>query len=324
MNKHSNLISEAKNVFEIEIRSIKEVQDSINNDFLEIVNLIDRCRGKLVVTGIGKSGHIGRKISSTMSSLGTPSFFLNPTDALHGDLGMIQNQDIVIVFSYSGETEEIIKLIPYIKSIGSKLICITGKKASTLVKYSDINYIFPNLVEACNMNLAPTSSTTAMLVFGDALAICLSNLHGFTEKHFALNHPSGSLGKKLLLLVGDIMHTNNNNSVVRRGVSIKDAIIEMSKKSLGIVNIINDDDELIGVFTDGDLRRIFSINIDIYNETIDSAMTTKPITIEREALAVDALNLLKTHNISSIPVLDGYRLIGTVRIMDIVRSGIDT
>jgi len=182
--------------------------------------------------------------------------------------------------------------------------------------------ILPSIVEACNLSLAPTSSTTAMLVFGDILAICLSKLHGFNEKQFALNHPYGTLGKKLLLLVDDIMHSNDNNSVIRSGESIKDAILEMSKKSLAIVNIIDYEDKLIGVFTDGDLRRIFAGKIDIYNDSIDSAMTINPKIIESGSLAIDALNLLKSNNISSLPVLDGYRLVGTVRIMDIVKSGI--
>ena len=328
MMNELDIINVAYEALEVEIKSLMDVRDHFNSDslkfdFLKILNLIKDCSGKLVIIGAGKSGHIGRKISATMASLGTSSFFLHPNDAVHGDLGMIQHQDIVFFISYSGETDELIKLIPYVKSIGCKIICITGNRSSSLVRNSYSSLILPPIVEACNLSLAPTSSTTAMLVIGDILAICLSRLHGFNEKHFALNHPSGNLGKKLLLLVDDIMHSTSNNSVVRSGVSIKDAILEMSKKSLAIVNIIDYEGKLIGVFTDGDLRRIFAGNIDIYNEPIDSVMTTNPKVIHSGSLAIDALNLLKTNNISAVPVLDGFRLIGSVRIMDIVKSGID-
>lgn len=322
MANKSTLLVEAKKVFDIEIEALNAVKESLNGDFSKIIDSIKECNGRIILTGMGKPGHIARKISATMASLGTSSFFLHPAEALHGDLGMIQSDDIVIAISYSGESEEVTRLIPNIKLIGATLICITGNKESTLAQNSDISYVFPKFREACYMNLAPTSSTTAALVFGDALAVCLSKEYGFDEKHYAVYHPAGSLGKKLLLRVDDLMHREEKNSVVLSGTFIKDAIVEMSNKSLGIINIVNKEYDLIGIFTDGDLRRTFSKNIDIYNRQIDEIMTTDPIFVGANLLAVEALNILKTKNITVLPVVENGKLIGTIRMIDIIKAGI--
>ncbi|MEH6908896.1 KpsF/GutQ family sugar-phosphate isomerase, partial [Neobacillus drentensis] len=238
-----DILSESKFVFETEVNAINLVKDALDESFVRIVELISNCNGKVIVTGMGKPGHVSRKIAATMSSLGTSSFFLHPAEALHGDLGMISANDIVIAISYSGESEEITRILPNIKLIGATLIGISGNQNSSLVKYSDYSFVFPKFKEACSMNLAPTSSTTVEMVLGDALAVCLSKIYGFHERNYALYHPAGSLGKKLLVKVSDIMHTGNKNAVVKAGTKLNEAIIEMSTKAIGIINILNEKNE---------------------------------------------------------------------------------
>jgi arabinose-5-phosphate isomerase len=257
-----------------------------------------------------------------MSSLGTSAFFLHPAEALHGDLGMISAKDIVIAISYSGESEEITRILPNIKIIGATLIGISGNPNSSLIKYSDYSFVFPKFREACSMNLAPTSSTTVEMVFGDALAVCLSKIYGFHEHNYALFHPAGSLGKKLLIKVNDIMHAGDKNSVVKTGTKLKDAIIEMSTKAIGIINIVNKNNELIGVFTDGDLRRTFASEVNVYDLSIDDVMAKEPIYIISDILAVDALKIMKENNISALPIIGDNKLVGTVRVNDILGAGI--
>jgi arabinose-5-phosphate isomerase len=317
-----DILSESRYVFETEINAINLVKDALDDRFVRIVELISNCTGKVIVTGMGKPGHVSRKIAATMSSLGTSSFFLHPAEALHGDLGMISPNDIVIAISYSGESEEITRILPNIKIIGATLIGISGNQNSSLIKYSDYSFVFPKFKEACSMNLAPTSSTTVEMVLGDALAVCLSKIYGFHERNYALYHPAGSLGKKLLIKVNDIMHSGEKNAVVEAGTKLKDAIIEMSTKAIGIINIINESHELIGVFTDGDLRRTFSKEVNVYDLSVEDVMAKTPIYINSDMLAVDALKMMKDHNISALPIVRDKKLVGTVRVNDILGEGI--
>ena len=319
---NSEVIAEGKKLFDTEIEALEITKNALDESFVKIVELIVSCTGKVVITGMGKPGHIGTKIAATMSSLGTPSFFLHPAEAQHGDLGMLRSDDVVIAISFSGESEEATKLIPSLKAIGVPLVGISGNRESTLIKNSDYSFVFPYFKEACPMNLAPTSSTTAALAFGDALAVCASVIYGFNEKNFALFHPAGSLGKKLLYTVGDIMHTGESNPVVGCDAMLRDAIIVMSKKALGIVNI-SENGKLKGVFTDGDLRRALSNeNIDVYKADIKSLMSVNPITVPSNMLAIEALKLMNDRNISALPVVDNGMLAGTVRINDITNTGI--
>jgi arabinose-5-phosphate isomerase len=317
-----DILSEAKYVFDTEVDAINLVKDALDERFIKIVELISNCNGKVIVTGMGKPGHVSRKIAATLSSLGTSSFFIHPAEAQHGDLGMISPNDIVIAISYSGESEEITRILPNIKLIGATLIGISGNPDSSLVRYSDYSFVFPKFMEACSMNLAPTSSTTVEMVLGDALAVCLAKIYGFHESNYALYHPAGSLGKKLLIKVSDIMHTGEKDSVVKNGTKLKDAIIEMSTKAIGIINIVNNNNELVGVFTDGDLRRTFTSEVNVYDLAVDDLMVTTPKHIESDMLAIDALKLMKEKNISALPITKDGKLVGTVRVNDILGAGI--
>lgn len=317
-----DIISEAINVFEIEANALSLVKGALDDNFVKIVKLVSNCSGKVIITGMGKPGHIASKIAATMASLGTSSFYLHAAEAQHGDLGMISANDIVIAISYSGESEEITRIIPNIKLIGAKLIAISGNSNSTLVRYSDYSFVFPKFNEACAMNLAPTSSTTVELVLGDALAVCASKIYGFKEQNYALFHPAGSLGKKLLIKVSDIMHEGDKNAVVRIGTKLKDAIIEMSTKALGIISIVDSSNQLIGVFTDGDLRRLFTKEVNVYDLLIDDIMGKSPIYVDSDVLAVEALRLMKDKNISALPIVSNNNLVGTVRVNDILGEGI--
>lgn len=320
--KKNEIIDEARRVFNVEIDALEKVRDDIDEKFTDIIMLITNCSGKVILTGMGKSGHIGKKIAATMSSLGIAAFFIHSVEALHGDLGMIQANDVIIAISYSGESEEITKILPSIKLIGSKLVGITGNSSSVLAHYSDIVYTLPKFHEACNMNLAPTSSTTAALVIGDALAICASQNLGFNKENFAFFHPSGSLGKKLLTKVSDLMHFGIGNSTIGKLATLKEAIVEMSLKSLGLVNVIDENNELLGIYTDGDLRRTLSNEIDIYSIRISNVMKLNPICIESSELAINALKIMKEKNISVIPVVENGKLVGTIRTNDILKAGI--
>lgn len=316
------IIEDAKRVFEIEIAELERVKELLDHNFEEILDVIIHCNGKVIITGMGKSGHIGNKIAATMSSLGTPSFFLHPAEALHGDLGMVSNNDVVIAISSSGESEEIINILPNIKMIGSKLIAITSNPNSTLVKYSDYSQIFPKFQEACYFNMAPTSSTTATLVYGDTLAVVASKYQGFNEKNFGLYHPAGSLGKKLVIKVDDVMAVGEDNASITSVSTLKNAIVQMGKKGLGLVNIVDANNNLLGIITDGDIRRQLEKNVDIYNLDVQDIMTTQPYTIKSQTMAIEALKLMKENNISVLPVLDGEVLVGTIRLQSLINAGI--
>lgn len=318
-----DLIQEAKRVFDIEINALESVRDSLNSDFLSIIDAITNCKGKVIITGMGKPGHIGRKIAATMASLGTASFFLHPAEALHGDLGMIGKEDVVIAISYSGESEDVTRLLSNIKAIGATLIGISGNKESTLIKHSDISQVFTKFDEACYMGLAPTSSTTVSLVYGDALAVVASKVYGFNENNYGLYHPAGSLGKKLFIKVKDIMACDDSNAVVFEGETLKNAIIEMGKKGLGMVTVVDSNALIKGVITDGDLRRQLEKGVDVYNLLVNEVMTQKPTILTEEMMAIEALQILKQKNISSAPIVnENNQSIGTIRLQDILNAGI--
>lgn len=320
--KKSECINIGKEVFDIEIKALEKMKESIDDVFYEIVNAISECDGKTIITGIGKPGHIAKKMAATFASLGTPAFYLNPAEAMHGDLGMVSANDIVIAISYSGESDEIVRIIPNIRLIGAKLIGITGNATSTLAKYADLVQIFPAFSEACHMGLAPTSSTTVELCYGDAIAIAASDIYGFKKKDFGKFHPAGSLGKKLVLKVSDIMTTGIDNAVIKEDAFLTDAIVELSQKGLGIVSVINHNHELLGVITDGDLRRQLEKRKNVYSQMVRDVMSKEPFTIEENKLAVNALNMMKKFNISSIPVIKDNKAIGTIRLQDIIKAGI--
>ena len=274
------------------------------------------------MTGMGKSGHIAKKIAATLASLGTPAFYLHPGEAMHGDLGMLSKEDIVIAISFSGESDEIIKIIPNIKLIGIRLIALTGNPKSTLAKIADIVQIFPKIEEACYLGLAPTSSTTATLCYGDSLAIVASRVYNFRNKDFAALHPAGSLGKRLIFKVENLMSTGEKNAKININSSLKDAIIELSKKGLGVVAIVDNTDNVLGIITDGDLRRQLERNIDIYTLKVEEIMHKKPIVINKNQLAIEALKIMKEKNISCLLVTEENKLIGIIRLQDIIGVGI--
>lgn len=321
-----NILEEAKRVFDIEIESLKKLENSLDENFEKIVNSILSCKGKVIFTAVGKPGHIVKKLSATLSSLGTPSFCLHPDEAQHGDLGMVSSNDIVIAVSYSGESDEIIRILPNIKKIGSKIIGISGNKNSRLIKNSDICLILPDIEEACYMKIAPTSSTTCDLVLGDAIAVVCAKKRSFTKTDFALFHPAGSLGKSLITTVGDLMSTGEDNAVIYDDETFQKGLNEMCRTSLGMVNIINHDGKLIGLFTDGDLRRKLSKeSIDIYKMKLEDIMNTNPITINKDMLAVEALRKMINGNkkVSVAPVVDENGcLLGSLCTKDIIKNGI--
>ena len=315
-------LAEAKRVFDIETDALIRMKNALDSSFETILNQIVHCEGKVIITGVGKSGHVGRKIASTLASLGTPSFFMHPDEALHGDLGMVSERDVVIVISYSGESDEIVRMLPSIKLIGATIIALTGKKDSTLAKAANYIQVLPELEEACYMGLAPTSSTTVQLVYGDALAVTASAVYGFRDSDFGKLHPAGVLGKKTVLCVCDLMTTGEDNAVISEGAMLKDAIIELSRKGLGIVSVIDADEKIVGVITEGDLRRQLEVGADIYNLYVDEVMTKEPTMIAHDLLAIEALNTLKKKNISGAPVLNNGILVGTIRLQDIIGVGI--
>lgn len=315
-------LMEGKRVFDLEIDALHKTRDVLDETFVTILNMITACDGKVIVTAIGKPGHIATKLAATFASLGTPSFYLHPGEAMHGDLGMISSNDIVLAISYSGESDEIIQILPNIKMIGAKLVGITANKKSTLASMADIVQVLPAFKEACYLGLAPTASTTAELCYGDALAVVASEVYGFNDVDFGRFHPAGALGKKLILRVEDLMAEGEHNATVHIDSSMKDAIIELSKKGLGAVNIIDDMENLLGIITDGDLRRQLEKGVDIYSLSVKEIMTVMPIVIEYGKLAVEALTRFKEKNLSCMPVVQGKKIIGMIRLQDIIGAGI--
>jgi len=318
-----NKLAEGKRIFDIEIEALQKTRDALDNTFVQILDLVVECHGKVIITGIGKSGHIAAKIAATFASLGTPSFRLHPAEAMHGDLGMISANDVVIAISFSGESDEIVKILPNIRIIGATLVGLTSNSASTLAQASDIVQILPKIDEACYLGLAPTSSTTSVLCYGDALAVVASGVYGFRDADFGKFHPAGALGKKLILKVDNLMSSGNDVPLVTSGTLLMDAIPVMSKKGLGIVSVVDDDNKLLGIICDGDLRRIIEKKIDIYSVAVNEVMIKNPKTIKREKLAVDALRFIKSHSINNLPVVDDNNIVvGTITWQQIIKAGI--
>lgn len=314
---------EARAVFDKEILALEKTRDAIDEHYEEILRLIVNCRGKVVVTGIGKPGHIGAKIAATLASLGTPAFFLHPAEAMHGDLGMVQKQDVVLLLSYSGESEEVTRLLPTLHEIGCTMVAVTGNPKSTLARACAVHFFFPKFEEACYLHLAPTSSTTALLALGDSLAVLASKARDFTEADFGLNHPAGALGKKLLVKVKDLMYSGADNALVFQGSSLRSAIVEMSAKGLSMVTVADENKALKGIITDGDLRRMLERGVDVYGETVDAVMTRNPKWIDQREMAVNALQAMNNFRITGMPVLDEEgRVIGSILMQDILKAGI--
>ena len=315
-------INAGKRVLQDEAHALLALVPTIGDNFEKACRLLLSCKGKVVLTGVGKSGHIATKIASTLASTGTPAFFVQAGEAAHGDLGMIGNDDVVIAISNSGEGSELKIMIPILKRRGIPLIAITGEVNSSLGKEADITLSAHVEKEACPLNLAPTSSSTAELALGDALAIALLEARGFTEQDFALSHPGGALGRRLLVRCKDLMHTGTAMPKVKDDISIKDALFEMSKKSQGIVTIVDNDGKLAGVYTDGDLRRTLNKGVNL-NECISAVMTRKCTTIKAETLAAQAVVLMQNKKITAMVVVDeDNRPIGTFNIQDLLRAGI--
>lgn len=320
---HASFIDLATAVIETEIDALKVLPSRLNQDFSAACQCILDSKGRVIVTGMGKSGHIGNKIAATLASTGTPAFFVHPGEASHGDLGMITPQDVVIALSNSGTSDEILAILPVLKRLGVAIIALTGKPESVLAQAADYHLDIGVETEACPLNLAPTSSTTASLVMGDALAIALLEARGFTADDFARSHPGGRLGKRLLVSVSDIMHTGHAIPVVQIKTPLQVAILEMTQKGLGITTIIDQEQKTIGIFTDGDLRRAFEKNIDSQKTMIDQVMTHHFQSITADKLAVDALNIMQARSITALPVLNQQQnIIGMLHMHDLLRAGI--
>lgn len=323
METKFNIIDAGRHVFDIEVKALEKTRDTLDETFEQIVQCIIDCRGKVVLTGMGKPGHIATKIAASLASLGTPSFFMHPAEAMHGDLGMLAPEDVVILMSYSGESIEVTSLLPVLAEIGCTTIAITGNARSTLAQGCQMRYVFPPFEEACFLHLAPTSSTTALLVLGDALAVVASKLRNYTREDFGLHHPAGSLGKKLLVRVSNLMHSDEDNAIVHENATLQQAIVEMSAKGLSLVTIIDQENHLRGIITDGDLRRMLQRGVDVYHETVSNVMTQSPKWIASREMAIDALQRMNDLHITSMPVLDDAgKVKGSILMQDILKAGI--
>lgn len=310
-------------VIRTEAEMISRLADRIDGDFARACQYLLDCTGRIIVIGVGKSGHISKKIAATLASTGSPAFFIHPSEAKHGDMGMITKQDVIIAISYSGESEEMVALLPFLKRLNVPLIALTGKPHSSLAKTATVHLDVSVEKEACPLGLAPTSSTTAALVMGDALAMALLDKRGFTEDDFALSHPGGTLGRRLLLRVSEIMHQNINVPIVSKGASLKEALVEMTHKKLGMTTVIDAAGKLIGIFTDGDVRRALDSNTDIHQTSVDEVMTKSPKTIRSDMLAAEALNMMETFKITSLVITnDDQQPDGIIHIHDILRAGV--
>jgi arabinose-5-phosphate isomerase len=320
---NDELIALAREVLEIEARAVDSLRARLDAAFAAACKLICDTPGRVVVTGMGKSGHISSKIAATLASTGTPAFFMHPAEASHGDLGMITEQDLVLAISYSGETEEVVTILPLVKRMGAKLVSMTGNPRSTLARIADVHLDVAVSEEACPLNLAPTASTTATLAMGDALAVALLKNRGFTAEDFARSHPSGSLGKRLLLRVGDVMRTGEDVPAVGPGVRLRDGLMEMTQKGLGMTAVVDDDRRILGIFTDGDLRRALDAGADVHETSMAEVMHGNCKTTTEDILAAEAVHVLEENKITSLLVADDQsRLIGALNIHDLFRAGI--
>lgn len=315
------LLSLGRAVLDIESRAIRDLLDHLDNAFAEAAQCMLACRGRIVVLGMGKSGHIGGKIAATLASTGSPAFFVHPGEASHGDMGMITTDDVVLALSNSGETDELVVLIPLIRRLGIPLVAMTGDPESTLAKQATVHVNVAVKDEACPLGLAPTSSTTAALAMGDALAIAMLQARGFTEEDFALSHPGGTLGRRLLLKISDLIHTGSEMPTVGCDVSIGDALSEMTGKGLGMTAVIDADERLSGIFTDGDLRRVLDQKIDINATSIGSVVNPDCTTVAADILAAEALRIMQDGKFNALLVVDDERrLVGVLNMHDLLRS----
>lgn len=317
-----SFIESAKRTIQLEAEAIAQLVGQLSVDFNKACELCLHCEGRIVVTGIGKSGHIGKKIAATLASTGTPAFFMHPAEASHGDLGMLTSKDVVLALSNSGTSAEIVLLLPLIQRLGTPLISMTGDGNSTLGRASDAHLLVSVAEEACPLNLAPTSSTTAALVMGDALAIALLEAKGFSHEDFAFSHPSGALGRKLLLKVDDIMHTGNALPSVSEGATLSEALLEMTEKRLGFTTILDNNGRLIGVFSDGDLRRAIEAGHDLRDRQIQDIMTQGGTTIEQGALAAMAVRVMQEKRINAVVVVHDGLPVGVLNMHDLLQAGV--
>lgn len=310
-------------VLNIEAQAITDLAARIDQNFAKACQILMNCKGRIIVMGMGKSGHIGCKIASTFASTGSPAYFVHPAEASHGDLGMVTRQDVILALSNSGETSEIVSLLPFIKRLGIPLISLTGKANSTIANAANIHIDVSVAMEACPLGLAPTASTTAALAMGDALAISLLEARGFTAEDFALSHPGGSLGRKLLLHVDEIMRTGDAIPRIAPTANLADALMEMSQKGMGMTNIINEQGQLLGIYTDGDLRRTLNRSLDINKTQISEVMTASCKTIHLGMLAGEALQIMEQYKITVLTVVDeNKKIIGALHMHDLLRAGI--
>ncbi|HRN61570.1 MAG TPA: KpsF/GutQ family sugar-phosphate isomerase [Luteimonas sp.] len=318
----SALAASGRRVFEVEARGLQAVAARIDGAFSEACRLVLAAQGRVVCTGMGKSGHVARKIAATLASTGTPAFYMHPGEGGHGDLGMVTDADIVLALSYSGESDEILMLLPALKRQGNVLLAMTGRPHSTLAQAADVHLDVSVPEEACPLHLAPTSSTTASMAMGDALAVALLEARGFTADDFARSHPAGALGRRLLLHIADVMHTGEDVPRVSGDASLGDALLEMSRKRLGMTAVVDEGGGLLGMYTDGDLRRTLGApGVDVHATRIRDVMTRDPVTIGSDALAVEAARLMETRKINALLVLDASRrVVGALNIHDLLRA----
>lgn len=323
MPHQTDFLALGRAVLDIEADAIAKLRARLDDHFAAACRLLLACKGRTVVLGMGKSGHVGGKIAATLASTGTPAFFVHPGEASHGDLGMITSQDVVLALSNSGETDEILMLLPVIKRRGVPLVALTGRPGSTLAKAADVHLHVGVDKEACPLGLAPTASTTAALAMGDALAVALLEARGFTAEDFALSHPAGALGRRLLLHVEQLMHTGDDIPRVGPDATVSEALLEMSRKRLGMTTIVDADNRLLGIFTDGDLRRTMAKSIDFHQTRIDAVMTKGGRSTRANVLAAEAMRLMEQHAISQLVVLDDQqKVVGALNMHDLLKAGV--
>lgn len=318
-----SLIARGRRVLATEAEAVAALQHRLGEPFAKACGLILRCDGRVVVTGMGKSGHVGSKVAATLASTGTPSFFLHPAEAIHGDIGMITTKDVVLALSNSGETDELLTILPVIKRLDVPLIALTGRAGSTLARYATVTLDVSVPAEACPLNLAPTASTTATLAMGDALAVAVLEARGFTEEDFARSHPGGSLGRRLLLHVDEVMRKGDELPAVGPDTPLSAGLLEMSRKGLGMTTIVDDAHRVIGVFTDGDLRRALDKQLDVHATRMRDVMTANPKMARPRMLAAEAVHLMETYRITALPVVDDAgTLVGALNVHDLLRAGV--
>jgi arabinose-5-phosphate isomerase len=318
-----NVIKRARQVLDIEAEAIRTLRPRLGKNFSRAIELILKTKGRVVVSGMGKTGIIAQKLSATLASTGTPSLFLHSAEAIHGDLGKVTFEDVVIILSYSGGGEEMKQLLPLLKKIGAPIICLTGDKQAFLAQYSDVVLDVSVKKEACPLGLAPTASTTACLAMADALAVCLLELRGFKEKDFAFYHPGGALGKRLLLTVGDIMRKGNNNPIVAENRKISQVLVKITQGRSGSASVVNRKGRLVGIFTDGDLRRHLERDPDLTLRSVGEVMTRGPVTVGPQMLAAEAMRILREKKIDEVPVVDiKGRPVGLLDVQDLLKAGV--